>query len=98
MTKGNLKRVIGPRFGPDHLLQGCGARTLRLPNLHSTGSPPCRLHDGLSTGPKTTEGKARIAAAHWKHGRRSRAFTEARKQIWADLRAVEARMRADGLI
>ena len=24
--------------------------------------------------------------------------TEARKQIWADLRAVEARMRADGLI
>ena len=34
----------------------------------------------------------------WKHGRRSRAFTEARKQIWADLRAVEARMRADGII
>ena len=32
------------------------------------------------------------------HGRRSRAFTEARKQIWADLRAVEARMRADGFI
>ena len=24
--------------------------------------------------------------------------TEARQQIWADLRAVEARMRADGLI
>ena len=46
----------------------------------------------------TADGMARIAAAHWKHGRRSRAFTEARKQIWADLRAVEARMRADGLI
>jgi len=29
----------------------------------------CRLHGGLSTGPKTAEGKARIAAAQLKHGR-----------------------------
>ena len=62
------------------------------------GKARCRLHGGLSTGPKTPEGKARIVAAHYKHGRRSRAFAEARKQIWADLRAVEVRMRADGLI
>ena len=32
--------------------------------------------------------KHAFVAAHWKHGRRSRAFTEARKQIWADLRAI----------
>ena len=28
-----------------------------------------RLHGGLSTDPKTAEGKARIAAAQLKHGR-----------------------------
>jgi hypothetical protein len=89
------------RFGPERPLQSCDAKTRKGTACQK---PPlrdktrCRLHGGLSTGPKTPEGKARIAAAHWKHGRRSRAFTEARKQIWADLRAVEARMRADGLI
>jgi hypothetical protein len=62
------------------------------------GKTRCRLHGGLSTGPKTHEGKARIVAAHWKHGRRSRAFSETRKQIWKELRAIEARMRADGYI
>ena len=101
MVNSNLKRVTQPCLGPAHSLQRCGARTRRgtacqKPPLN--GKTRCRLHGGLSTGPRTAEGKARIAAAQWKHGRRSRAFTEARKQIWADLRAVEARMRADGLI
>jgi hypothetical protein len=62
------------------------------------GKTRCRLHGGLSTGPKTPEGKARIVAAQWKHGRRSRDFSETRKQIWKELRAIEARMRADGYI
>ena len=101
MTNSNLEKGIPWRFGPDWPGQRCGAKTRRgtacqKPPL--AGKTKCRLHGGLSTGPRTAEGKARIAAAHWKHGRRSRAFTEARKQIWADLRAVEARMRADGLI
>ena len=101
MTKVRFEVGIPWRFGPESPLKRCGARTRRgtacqKPPLN--GKTRCRLHGGLSTGPKTTEGKARIVAAHWKHGRRSRAFTEARKQIWADLRAVEARMRADGLI
>ena len=83
------------------MIDSCLARTRRgiacqKPPLN--GKTRCRLHGGLSTGPKTAEGKARIVAAHYKHGRGSRAFTEARKQIWADLRSVEARMRADGLI
>ena len=101
MVNSNLKRFTQPCLGPAHFLQSCGARTRRgtacqKPPL--AGKTRCRLHGGLSTGPKTTEGKARIAAAQWKHGRRSKGFTEARKQIWADLRAVEARMRADGII
>ena len=62
------------------------------------GKRRCRLHGGLSTGPKTAEGKARIAAAHWKHGRRSKKFVEARAKIWAELREIERRMRMDGLI
>ena len=101
MANSNLKRVPQPCLGPKRPSQSCGARTRRGTACQK---PPlrdktrCRLHGGLSTGPKTPEGKARIAAAHWKHGRRSKGFTEARKQIWADLRAVEARMRADGLI
>ena len=101
MANNNLEKGIPWRFGPARPLQSCGARTRRGTACQKSpvaGRPRCRLHGGLSTGPKTPEGKARIAAAHWKHGRRSRGFTEARKQIWADLRAVEARMRADGLI
>jgi hypothetical protein len=101
MGNTNLSRAIQTCSSPKNPGQSCGARTRRgtacqKPPL--AGKTRCRLHGGLSTGPRTAEGKARIAAAHWKHGRRSKAFTEARKQIWADLRAVEARMRADGLI
>ena len=47
---------------------------------------------------RTAEGKARIAAAHWKHGRRSKKFVEARAKIWAELRIIERRMKMDGLI
>jgi len=60
------------------------------------GRTRCRLHGGLSTGPKTPEGKARIAAAHYKHGQRSRAFVETRKRIWTELRKKEAEMKAQG--
>ena len=62
------------------------------------GRKRCRNHGGHSSGPKSVEGKARIATAYFKHGRRSKRFVEQRKKIWADLREVEARMRLDGLI
>ena len=62
------------------------------------GKNRCRLHGGLSTGPRTAEGRARIAAAHYRHGRRSKKFIEMRAKIWKELREIEARMRADGLI
>ena len=58
----------------------------------------CGLHGGLSTGPKTPEGKAACVAAHWKHGRRSKAFVEARKQVWSELRRIEREMQALGII
>jgi hypothetical protein len=47
----------------------CGARTRRGKScmcnaiLTKRGALRCRLHGGLSTGPKTAEGRARISAA-----------------------------------
>ena len=101
MTNSNLKMANQWRFVPNCSSQSCGARTRRgtacqKPPL--AGKTRCRLHGGLSTGPKTPEGKARIAAAHWKCGRRSKGFTEGPQADIGDLCVVEARMRADGLI
>ena len=36
------------------------------------GKTKCRFHGGKSTGPKTKAGRARIAAAHTRHGRETR--------------------------
>ena len=100
-TKGNVEIGLMTSVGPEWQRIRCGARTRRgtacqKPPLR--GKKRCRLHGGLSTGPRTAEGRARIAAAHFKHGRRSKRFVEQRKKIWAELRAIERRMRMDGLI
>ncbi len=63
------------------LVPRCGARTragcpCRAPAIH--GKLRCRMHGGRSTGPRTEEGRARIAAAHTTHGHsgaEDRAFT-----------------------
>lgn len=52
----------------------CTARSTRTglqcgrPALKTSKSQKCQFHGGRSTGPKTEEGKARIAAAHTVHG------------------------------
>ena len=56
------------------------------------------MHGGMSSGPKTLEGKARVAAAHTKHGQRSRAHIEKVRQINAELRRVILQGRRGGLI
>ena len=61
----------------------CGARTrsgnaCKKPPI--SGKSRCKNHGGLSTGPKTAEGKARIALAQFKHGRYCR---------WRERRALE---------
>ncbi len=58
----------------------------------------CRGHGGLSTGPRTTEGKARIAAAKTVHGRETRALRILRSQISHELRQLEEIMYKQGLI
>ncbi len=54
------------------------------------GKRVCRIHGGLSTGPKTPEGRARCAAAKTIHGGETRAIREARRVKLAELRAFAA--------
>ena len=96
-----IEAGLGTRLGDNWTGKRCGAKTrhgLRCKNPAVTGRERCRMHGGKSTGPRTQEGKAKIAAAHWKHGRRSKQHVEARKIIWAELRKIEARMRIIGLL
>jgi hypothetical protein len=60
----------------------CGARTRAGTPCKGPAMPngPCRMHGGLSTGPRTPEGKARSAAANWKHGRKSKAAIRERRE------------------
>ena len=52
----------------------------------------CYLHGGKSTGPKTEEGLARIAAAQFKHGIRSKAAIAAQRVKPARGRAIRAEL------
>ena len=57
---------------PAHRLIRCGAKTrsgVPCAKFPMEGKRRCRLHGGLSTGPKTPEGRAAISAANTKHGR-----------------------------
>ena len=50
----------------------CGAKTrsgVPCAKFPMDGKRRCRLHGGLSTGPKTVAGRAAISAANTKHGR-----------------------------
>ena len=79
----------------------CGAKTRKGHQCKKNvlvGKQRCRLHGGLSTGPRTEEGKARIVAAHYKHGRRSKAYLETRKRIWAALRKKVTEMKIQGYL
>jgi hypothetical protein len=50
----------------------------------------CKLHGGKSTGPKTEEGKAKIAAAQWKHGRCSKTHKQMRKIVRVNMKSMMA--------
>lgn len=60
----------------DHLVR-CGAKTRQGMPCRAQSEPGrrrCRLHGGLSTGPKTRQGRARVAEAQkrrWQRWRRS---------------------------
>lgn len=82
MGNSNLSRATQTCSSPKNPGQSCGARTRRgtacqKPPLN--GKTRCRLHGGLTTGPRTAEGKARIAAAHWKRPLHNSRFSHSGK-------------------
>ena len=86
----------------------CNAKTRFGNPCKRIGNPingRCHLHGGKSTGPRTAEGRARIAAAQFKHGNRSKAAIAAQKANAARGRAIryelallEAKAIQEGLL
>ena len=58
----------------------------------------CHLHGGKSTGPRTDEGRQRIAKAHLKHGRRSKSYLQQSQDLKVELRAIETDLVKTGLL
>lgn len=86
-----------PPFGHGSSARLCGASrshgrgTCKAPAM---ANGRCRCHGGLSTGPKTAEGRARCAAAKTLHGRETRAAREQRRELMRAIRAEVARYAA----
>lgn len=82
----------------------CTAKSKRTGNqcraiaMKGSKTSKCRAHGGRSTGPKTAEGRARIAAAHLVHGEETRAGREAAKAARRRLRELEELARRAGLL
>jgi len=90
--RGRLRN--GARPGDFLTAPRCGARTrcggsCRQPAMRNGR---CRLHGGLSTGPRTAEGRARCARARLTHG----GYSAATQTLRAEARAWTRRIR--GLI
>jgi hypothetical protein len=73
----------------------CTARSSRTgvqcgkPALKTSRTQKCQIHGGRSTGPKTAEGKARIAALHTVHGQETRGKRAERSEASARLSRLE---------
>jgi hypothetical protein len=82
MRLGSLKN--GNPSGDFTKAPRCGATTRRGTSCQAPVMPNgrCRLHGGLSTGPKTAEGIDRIRKALTKHGRYSAATKLRRERYW----------------
>ncbi len=62
------------------------------------GKRRCRLHGGLSTGPKTHEGKKKIADAQLKHGRYVNYRARRKQEMYylSEIKRVVAEAKAAG--
>ena len=96
-----IEAGMATRFGPNWPGRRCLAKTRQgtpCQNPAIKGPGRCKLHGGKSTGPRTAAGRARVAAANTKHGRRSKAHIEKIKFINAELRRITFELKRDGLI
>jgi hypothetical protein len=75
----------------------CGARTRAGTPCKAAAMPNgrCRMHGGPSTGPKTEAGKAKIRASRTKHGRKSQAAIQQRREGRATLRLLRELLAAE---
>ena len=108
IAKDNVTIGIEWRFGPDWPGQRCGAKTrrgapCRRPANKRNGR--CRLHGGASSGPRTKEGLAKIAAANTTTGQHTKAMIARRREdakiakgLRDRLRVIEQNLKAHGLI
>src|SRR5690349_19570306 len=74
----------------------CGAKTRRGTPCQCPAMPNgrCRIHGGLSTGPKTEEGIDRIKVATTKHGRYRKTARESQRRVRELARGLSAMARA----
>ena len=96
-----IEAGIETRFGPDWPGRRCGAKTRvggACQNPAIKGRGRCKLHGGRSTGARSPQGKARVAAAHTTHGKRSKAHLEKVRAIKLELKRITHELRRDGLI
>lgn len=69
----------------------------RRPALKVSRTQKCDFHGGRGSGPKTLEGKARIAAAHRVHGHETKAMRQERSAVSAKLSRLEDAMHVLGM-
>ena len=96
-----IKAGLATRFGPSWPGHRCGAKTRAggaCQNPAIKGRSRCKLHGGKSTGPRTSEGRAKVTVAHTKHGRRSRVHMDKVKAINAELRRITYELKRGGWI
>ena len=108
IAKGNVLIGVETRFGADWPGQRCGAKTRRGTACRRPASKRngrCRLHGGASTGPRTEEGLAKIAASNTTTGRHTKAMIAKRKEdakiakgLRDRLRVIEQNLRRHGVI
>jgi hypothetical protein len=108
IAKGNVSIGFKTRFGPNWPGQRCGAKTRRGPPCQRPANlrnGKCRLHGGASSGPRTKEGRAKIAAANLKTGEFTKEKIAVHKEqakiardIRAQIKVIEHRLRREGII
>jgi hypothetical protein len=74
----------------------CGAKNRRGTPCQCPAMPNgrCRLHGGLSTGPRTKEGLERMRQANTKHGFYSARSKQLRRESRAALRGIRDLLKA----
>lgn len=75
----------------------CEARSkqsgVRCKNFATKGKRVCRIHGGLSTGPKTKEGKLKQKMGSWKHGLYSSESKAELRQVREFIRQCKADLK-----